>query len=99
MDIPVDKGFPADAVQCDGCGGHGCECCDKKGWLPAGHRNGRTCYRDGCNNPIPPVQAAVYCSDKCAILDAEDGRVFLSTRVDPELAREPDGHTDPKTRH
>jgi hypothetical protein len=69
-DLPRDKGYPADAVQCDGCGGHGCATCENKGWLPKGHPKGRTCYRDACDNPIPPSQVAVYCSNDCAFKDA-----------------------------
>jgi len=68
--IPKDKAYPADAVQCDACGGLGCEACDNKGWLPAGHPKGRRCAREACRNPIPPPQWAVYCSTQCAILDA-----------------------------
>jgi hypothetical protein len=70
MDIPKDKGFPLDAVQCHECGGWGCEVCDKKGWLPKGHPKGRTCHRDGCTNAIPPAQVAVYCSNDCALADS-----------------------------
>ena len=70
MDIPRDKTHPDDAVQCNGCGGHGCETCEERGWLPKGHPNGRTCYREECNNPIPPSQVAVYCSNECATADA-----------------------------
>ena len=70
MDIPRDKNYPADAAQCDGCGGHGCEICGHKGWLPAGHPKARKCYRDECANFIPPAQVAVYCSNECAFKDA-----------------------------
>lgn len=70
MDIPKDKNYPADAVQCDGCGGYGCATCEGKGWLPKGHESGRKCHRDACGNPIPPDQVAVYCSDACAFADA-----------------------------
>ncbi|OGN07460.1 MAG: hypothetical protein A2669_01955 [Candidatus Yanofskybacteria bacterium RIFCSPHIGHO2_01_FULL_48_25b] len=70
MDIPNDKGFPADVVQCDGCGGLGCQTCENKGWLPAGHPRGRTCAYESCGNPIPPGQVAVYCSNDCAFEDA-----------------------------
>ena len=77
MNIPRDKDHPADAVQCDECGGHGvrgtasvCSVCGGKGWLSADHPNGRRCYRDTCNNPIPPAQVAVYCTDRCAFDDA-----------------------------
>lgn len=69
MDIPKDKNYPHDAVQCNGCGGHGCSNCDDKGWLPKGHPKGRLCELKGCNNPIPPSQVAIYCSDKCAMED------------------------------
>lgn len=69
-DIPHDKSYPPDAVQCDQCGGWGCEVCEGNGWLPAGHARGRKCHRDGCDNPIPPSQVAVYCSNECAIKDA-----------------------------
>lgn len=70
MNIPRDKNYPTFAGQCNGCGGHGCNTCDHKGWLPSGHPDIRTCYRDGCENPIPPNQVAVYCSNDCAIEDA-----------------------------
>lgn len=69
MDIPKDKSFPPDAVQCDMCGGHGCQTCQEKGWLPKGHRDGRTCERPGCDKPISPAQVAVYCSNECAYED------------------------------
>lgn len=70
MNIPRDKSYPADAVQCHECGGHGCQTCGDKGWLPAGHPSGRTCFRDGCSNKIPPAQVAVYCTNTCAFEDA-----------------------------
>lgn len=70
MDIPRDKNYPSDAVQCNECGGHGCPVCDNKGWLPAGHPNGRLCEREGCGFPIPPDQVAIYCSNQCAMDDA-----------------------------
>jgi len=71
MDIPRDKKFPTDSVQCNGCGGFGCQICDNKGWLaPGTHSNGRHCERRGCNKPIPPSQVAIYCSDACAFDDA-----------------------------
>lgn len=68
--LPRDKSYPNDAVQCDGCGGRGCNVCDHKGWLPHGHPKGRKCHRDECPNPIPPSQIAVYCSNTCALADA-----------------------------
>lgn len=67
MDIPKDKNYPSDAVQCDECGGRGCSVCKDKGWLPHGHQNGRLCYKGGCNNPISPSQITVYCSNTCAL--------------------------------
>lgn len=70
MDIPKEKGHPTDAVQCDDCGGHGCEACEGRGWQPKGHAKGRICARSGCENPLPPSQIAVYCSDNCAFRDA-----------------------------
>lgn len=70
MDIPKDKNYPPDAVQCDRCGGHGCPACEDKGWLPAGHPMGRYCECPGCGKPIPPAQVAVYCSNVCALEDA-----------------------------
>lgn len=71
MDIPKDKSYPADSVQCDGCGGWGCPVCGDKGWLtPQSHPKGRRCERPGCGNPIPPDQVSVYCSNECAMDDA-----------------------------
>lgn len=70
MSIPKDKNYPVDAVQCDECGGWGCAVCGQKGWLPKGHLRGRKCIKDGCNNPIPPAQVAIYCSSQCAHDDA-----------------------------
>jgi hypothetical protein len=72
MNIPKDKNYPPDAVQCDICGGHGdaCRVCGEKGWLPAGHPKGRHCEREGCGKPIPPTQVAIYCSNECAAMDA-----------------------------
>lgn len=70
MDIPKDKNYPEDAAQCDICGGHGCGTCHDKGWVPRGHPNSRLCERDGCEQPIPPNQMAIYCSNSCAIDDA-----------------------------
>ncbi len=70
MNIPKNEDYPADVVQCDGCGGNGCKICNDNGWLLHGHLNGRKCYREVCLNPIPPAQVAVYCSNKCATEDA-----------------------------
>jgi hypothetical protein len=70
MDIPHDKSYPADAVQCHGCGGHGCSACGKRGWVAAGDANGRHCLRVDCGKPIPPAHVAVYCSNECALKDA-----------------------------
>lgn len=71
MNIPKVKDFPDNSVQCNKCGGHGCDVCEERGWLtPRTHPAGRQCYRDGCNKPIPPDQVAVYCSNECAKEDA-----------------------------
>ncbi len=70
LGIPKDKNYPDDAVQCDSCGGFGCEVCRKKGWVPKGDLRGRLCERRGCEKPIPPWQVAIYCSDECAWEDA-----------------------------
>ncbi len=71
MNIPKNKNYPDTAGQCDQCGGHGCNTCDDKGWLPAGHPRIRICALAGCNQPIPPHQAAIYCSNACARHDAD----------------------------
>jgi len=68
--IPRDKSYPADAVQCDGCGGHGCDTCAGQGWLPAGHASGRVCLNPGCGKPLHPTFMPVYCSNDCAFEDA-----------------------------
>ncbi len=70
MNIPRDKNYPPDAIQCNDCGGHGCNTCGNKGWLPSGHPKGRRCALDGCENPIPPDQIAIYCTNSCAAQDA-----------------------------
>ena len=72
MDIPRDKSYltETDAVQCNGCGGHGCLYCDGRGWVRSGNLHERRCYRDGCSTPIPPAHVAVYCTDQCAEDDA-----------------------------
>ena len=71
MNIPKDKNYPADSVQCNNCGGWGCEICNNRGWFsPVGHPKRRQCEREGCDNPIPPAQVAVYCSNECALEDA-----------------------------
>jgi len=70
VDIPKDKDYPADAVQCDGCGGNGCEHCADKGWVPSHSPWGRYCRHPDCPAPIPPSQVAVYCSNQCAFAGA-----------------------------
>jgi hypothetical protein len=71
MDIPKEKNYPADSVQCDICGGNGCKVCDNKGWLtPKEHPDGRHCLYPKCNKPLPPTHIAVYCTDQCASNDA-----------------------------
>lgn len=70
-DIPKDKNYPTNSVQCNSCGGHGCEDCDDKGWLfPIDHPNGRRCENEKCNLPLFPNQVALYCSNQCAFKDA-----------------------------
>jgi len=70
MDIPKDKHYPADSVQCNDCGGNGCTTCGNKGWLtPSNHLKGRRCEYSGCDKPIPPAHVAVYCTNECAIAD------------------------------
>ena len=74
MDIPKDKNYPSDSVQCDNCGGWGCDQCEDRGWFtPKNHPGGRRCERPQCENPIPPDQIAVYCSNQCANDDADIG--------------------------
>lgn len=80
MDVPRDKNYPSDAVQCDPCGGTGkdfayatnpdCSCCEGKGWLPQGHLRGRRCSNLNCNKFLPPDHIPVYCSNNCAFDDA-----------------------------
>jgi hypothetical protein len=71
INIPGDRPFPSNAVQCDGCGGHGCLTCDGKGWLVSlDHPAGRRCERAACRRPLPPDHVALYCSNECAGRDA-----------------------------
>lgn len=71
MDIPKDKSNPADSVQCDTCGGHGCGRCGDRGWFtPLNHPYGRRCAYEECNAPLNPSHVAVYCSNRCAFDDA-----------------------------
>ncbi|KKS74844.1 MAG: hypothetical protein UV57_C0004G0020 [Parcubacteria group bacterium GW2011_GWD2_43_10] len=71
MDIPKDKNYPSNSVQCDDCGGLGCETCNDKGWLtPKSHPHGRKCRYEPCNKPLHPTQVAVYDSDSCALNDS-----------------------------
>ena len=80
-DIPKDKNYPEDSVQCGGCGGAGikrignilggCVVCAGRGWLtPKNHPDGRKCEREACSKPLPPNHIAVYCKNECAHLDA-----------------------------
>jgi hypothetical protein len=69
MDIPREKNYPPDAVQCHGCGGHGCSVCGKRGWVSADDPHGRLCLF--CDKPIRPAHVAVYCSNECALRDAD----------------------------
>lgn len=69
--IPKDKDYPDDSVQCDECGGWGCEECEERGWFtPSNHSKGRKCRNDECNKPLAPNHLAVYCSISCALADA-----------------------------
>lgn len=71
MNIPRDKKYPPSAVQCDGCGGHGCAYCCQRGWVKdASHPQARKCYASACDAAIPPDQVAVYCTNQCALDDA-----------------------------
>ena len=71
MNIPRDKNYPEDSVQCYGCGGHGCKDCDGKGWLtPRDHPLGRRCENSDCKKPLHPTWEPVYCSNNCATMDA-----------------------------
>lgn len=70
-EIPRVRPFPDDSVQCDGCGGNGCEICGDKGWLePRDHPDGRRCLNSTCNLPLRPDHIAVYHSNDCAAADA-----------------------------
>ncbi|KKW43679.1 MAG: hypothetical protein UY97_C0005G0020 [Parcubacteria group bacterium GW2011_GWB1_57_6] len=70
--IPKDKNYPPDSVQCDPCGGHGCEVCLGRGWLvPQNHPAGRHCMNGACDVPLSPAHLAVYCSNQCALDDAD----------------------------
>ena len=75
IDLPKDKDYPPDAIQCDNCGGHGCGECVDRGWFEKDHPKGRRCERPVCSNPIPPSQVEVYCSNDCAARDASDENV------------------------
>ena len=70
LDIPKDKSYPRHAVQCDGCGGHGCGVCENKGWLPCNHVRGRRCANPNCSRYLEPDRVPVYCSNQCAMDDA-----------------------------
>lgn len=71
MDIPKDKKYPKDSVQCEFCGGHGCKECENRGWFtPSTHPQGRHCAYWDCLKPLHPACVPVYCSDDCAIADA-----------------------------
>ncbi len=72
LNIPKDKNYPFDAVQCNHCGSRGedCSTCENKGWLPNGHMYARHCEREACLRSIQPNNQAIYCSDECAFMDA-----------------------------
>lgn len=68
--IPKDPYYPADAVQCDDCGGTGCQLCEHKGWFRgADDPRGRKCACHECRAPLHPARVAVYCSVSCALMD------------------------------
>jgi hypothetical protein len=70
-EIPKDKSYPADSVQCDACGGWGWPGCGDRGWFtPALHSRGRRCEYEPCGQPLHPSHTAVYCSAECAMNDA-----------------------------
>lgn len=71
MSIPKDKSYPDDSVKCGGCGGHGCQVCEDKGWLtPATHPRGQRCCCEECRLPVPPDFYGFYCGNECAEADA-----------------------------
>lgn len=72
MNIPKDKNYPIGSVQCDGCGGNGCDVCGDRGWLPRDHPKVRRCANADYNKPLDPAHVAIYCSNKCAFIDAQD---------------------------
>lgn len=68
--VPKNRDYPENSVQCDGCGGWGCEKCGDNGWLtPVTHPGGRRC--GNCNKPLAPGHWAVYCSNECAAEDVD----------------------------
>jgi hypothetical protein len=70
FNIPKDKDYPPDAVQCNTCGGWGCRTCQNRGWLPAGSPLGRLCAYERCKKPLTSAHVAIYCTNRCAALDA-----------------------------
>lgn len=71
LDIPRDKTYPPQAVQCDTCGGHGCATCAGRGWFAdSANPRGRRCELAACGKPLAPDHVAVYCSNECAAADA-----------------------------
>lgn len=69
--IPQIKEFPLNSVQCNNCGGRGCNICQGKGWLtPRAHTQGRRCAYKRCREPLAPNHIAVYCQNQCAFDDA-----------------------------
>jgi hypothetical protein len=70
MNIPRVRPYPADAAQCDSCGGHGCAGCEWQGWVSPYDPLARQCERRGCRKLITPDNPAVYCSNECAVADA-----------------------------
>lgn len=77
-DIPKVKPWPERAVQCDFCGGDGCDVCHGRGWVARESGNGRLCAHKGCFVHLRPDQVEVYCSIRCA---TEDCLMFQTCTV------------------
>lgn len=76
--IPKVKPWADGAVQCDFCGGLGCEVCHGRGWVARESGNGRLCARDGCFVHLRPDQVEAYCGIQCF---AEDRLVSQTCTV------------------
>lgn len=69
LNIPRDKTYPPDAVQCRACYGWGCRSCQDRGWFPHNDPRGLICTRRGCFKPVPAGQLLNICSDACRDAD------------------------------